>query len=96
MRAQTVVNLTVGKRQQMRKQPCKPTTTVNNIIKGVNKSLALADGIDMTIERLVPLWTPTWDHFDPEGKMVKRLKHSKISRAILMTHGMMTLLDWWD
>merc|ERR1712096_426333 len=53
---------------------CKPKTKVKNIVKAVNKVLKTAD-VDMSIERLVPLWTPTWDHF-PKGKLIKLLKHS--------------------
>jgi len=36
---------------------------------------------DMQIERLVPLWTPTWDHFDNKRRLKKCLKHSTIKRA---------------
>ena len=55
---------------------CKPKTKVKHIVKAVNKVLAKADGVDMEVDRLVPLWTPTWDHFDKDKKMIKVLKHS--------------------
>eukprot|EP00657_Telonema_sp_P-1_P006268 TRINITY_DN24544_c0_g1_i1.p1 TRINITY_DN24544_c0_g1~~TRINITY_DN24544_c0_g1_i1.p1 ORF type:complete len:134 (-),score=42.58 TRINITY_DN24544_c0_g1_i1:26-427(-) len=58
------------------KLPVAPKTKVKNIVKAVNKVLEKADGVDMSIERLVPLWTPTWDHFDDDKKLIKLLKHS--------------------
>jgi len=55
---------------------CDPTTKGKKIVRAVNKTLQKAE-LDMSIERLVPLWTPTWDHLDKDKKMIKLLKHSQ-------------------
>ena len=73
------VRVITDKGDKMRKVKlhCQPTTQVKSIVEQVNRVLDRTEGINMSIERLVPLWTPTWDHFDAEKKLIKLLKHSK-------------------
>lgn len=49
---------------------------VKHIIAAVNACLANADGIDMQIESLVPLWTQDYSAFNTDKKIIKLLKHS--------------------
>jgi len=49
---------------------------VKHIIAAVNACLANADGIDMQIESLVPLWTRDYSAFNTDKKIIKLLKHS--------------------
>merc|ERR1712072_141965 len=73
------VRIKAGEESQMRKVKLHvlPTTKVKHILQTANKVLAKLDTTEkMQIEKLVPLWTPTWDDFPHDKNIIEVLKYS--------------------